>query len=195
MINEQCVKAYCCEDPSLIENYALAIADTTQTWICHHILGEQHSKQYLKENGVYLNRPACELRFVTRADHQSLHHKGVPRPDLKGVPKSEEHKQAISDALKGVPLSEEHKQKLSDAQKGVPKSEAHKKAISYAKKGVPQPWKYKKVLQFTKSGEFIKEWVSAIEAARELGIARSNICKCCKGERKSAGGYVWRYAS
>ena len=174
MIHEYNAKRFCCEDISLIENYALAIADTTQTWVCHHILGEQYSKKYLKENGLYESRPACELRFVTRADHQSLHHKGVPRPDLKGVPKSEEHKQAISDALKGVPLSEEHKQAISDALKGI---------------GT------KKVLQFTKSGEFIKEWVSAIEAARELGIARSNICKCCKGERKSAGGYVWRYAS
>ena len=132
----------------------------------------------LKKFGLYYKRPASELIFLRHDEHISLHHKGVPRPDLKGVPLSEEHKQAISDSHKDVPLSE-----------------AHKKAISYAKKGVPQPWKYKKILQFTKSGEFIKEWVSAIEAARELGITRSNICKCCKGERKSAGGYVWRYAS
>ena len=36
MINEYCAKKFCCEDPSLIENYALAVADTTQTWDCHH---------------------------------------------------------------------------------------------------------------------------------------------------------------
>ena len=40
MINERYARKFCCEDPSLIENYDLAIADTTQTWICHHILGE-----------------------------------------------------------------------------------------------------------------------------------------------------------
>ena len=77
----------------------------------------------------------------------------------------------------------------------MPKSEATKKAISDAKKGVPQPWKYKKILQFTKSGEFVREWASAMEAQSELGIAQSNICKCCKGERKSAGGYVWKYSN
>ena len=49
------------------------------------------------------------------------------------------------------------------------------------------------ILQFAKSGEFIKEWPSAMEAQRQLGIACSNICKCCKGKLKSAGGFVWRY--
>ena len=179
-------KKFCCEDPSLIENYALAIADTTQTWVCHHILGEQHSKQYLKENRLYLKRPACELRFVTRAEHASLHHKDVPR--------SEATKKAISDAKKGVstgPRSEATKQAISDAMKGVPLSEAHKQALSEAHKGVGA----KKVLQFTKSGEFVREWPSAMEAQRELGIAHNNICACCKGKYKSAGGYVWRYAS
>ena len=78
MINEYYAKQYCCDDLSLIENYDLAIADTTQTWFCHHILGEQHSRQYLIDNNLYESRPANELRFVTHADHQSLHHKGVP---------------------------------------------------------------------------------------------------------------------
>ena len=94
MINKQCAKKFCYEDISLIENYDLAIVDQTQTWDCHHILGEQHSKQYLKENGFYLKRPACELIFLPHAEHISLHQKGVQ--------KSEAHKQAISDAMKGV---------------------------------------------------------------------------------------------
>ena len=126
-------KKFCCEDPSLIENYALAVADQTQTWICHHILGERHSRQYLKENGLYESRPASELRFMTLAEHISLH--------CKGVPKSEATKQKMSDAHKGGPKSEEHKQKLRDAQKGVPKgpmSEEHKKAISDGNKGMPK---------------------------------------------------------
>ena len=50
------------------------------------------------------------------------------------------------------------------------------------------------ILQFTKSREFIKEWPSAYEATRRLGIPQSNICKCLKGCRESAGGFVWRYA-
>ena len=51
----------------------------------------------------------------------------------------------------------------------------------------------KPILQFSKSCEFIKEWASAKEAERRLGIPPSNICHCLKGYRKSAGGFVWRY--
>lgn len=29
-------KLWCCEDISKIENYDKAIADKTQTWVCHH---------------------------------------------------------------------------------------------------------------------------------------------------------------
>ena len=49
------------------------------------------------------------------------------------------------------------------------------------------------ILQFSKDGTFIKEWPSAKEAYRQLGISQSHICHCLKGRRKSAGGFVWRY--
>ena len=49
------------------------------------------------------------------------------------------------------------------------------------------------IIQLTKSGEFIKEWQSAKEAERRLGIPHQNICSCLKGRLKSAGGFVWRY--
>ena len=168
MISKYTAKSFCCEDLSLIENYDKAIADTTQTWECHH-RGEvlpcgRFSVDDLKKFGLYFNRPASELIFLTPSAHRQLHKKGVQMGPL-----SEEHKKAISDALKGVLLSEEHKKALS---------EAHSK----------------KILQLTKSGEFIREWPSAKEAERELGISQSNICGCCNGKRKSAGGYVWKYA-
>ena len=50
------------------------------------------------------------------------------------------------------------------------------------------------ILQLAKDGTLIKEWPSACEAGRQLGIARPNICLCLKGRKKSAGGFVWRYA-
>ena len=49
------------------------------------------------------------------------------------------------------------------------------------------------IIQFSKDGEFMKEWPSLSEAGRQLGIAQSHICQCCKGRNKSAGGFVWRY--
>ena len=51
------------------------------------------------------------------------------------------------------------------------------------------------ILQCTKDGELVKEWPSACEAERQLGIFQSNICLCLKGRLKSTGGFVWRYAS
>ena len=202
MIKIQNVKSYCREDPSLIENYELAINDTTQMWECHH-RGEvlpcgRFSRDDLKKFGLYYKRPASELIFLTKEEHTSLHKSGVPLSEAtkkaigeahKGVPLSEATKKAISDAMKGVPLSEATKKAISDAKKGVPLSEATKKALSDAMKGVNA----KKILQFTKSGEFIREWPSATEAYRQLGISQSSICGCCNGKCKSAGGYVWEY--
>lgn len=225
MINEFYAKSYCSDDISIIENYDMAVTDTTQTWDCHH-RGEilpcgRFSRDDLKKFGLYYKRPAAELIFLTKAEHTHLHNNGVPKSEehkkalseaLKGVPKSEEHKKAVSEALKGVPrpylkgipLSEAHKKAISDAKKGVPLSETTKKAMSEAHKGVPLgeehkkaigEAKSKKILQFTKSGEFIREWLSAYEAHRELRISQGNICGCCNGIRKSAGGYIWRYAA
>ena len=161
MINEKCATKYCREDLSLIENYELAITDTTQTWEIHHRRGTIYSSKDLKEIGEYYNRPAAELIFLTPTTHKRLH-------------------------LKGIPMSDANKKALIEAHRGVPRSEATKKAIGEANS--------KKILQLTKSGEFIKEWPSAMEASRQLGIAQQSICSCCKGKRNYAGGYVWKYA-
>lgn len=50
------------------------------------------------------------------------------------------------------------------------------------------------ILQFSKDGTLIKEWPSAREACRQLGIPQSSIVGCLRYGRKSAGGFVWRYA-
>ena len=39
-----------------------------------------------------------------------------------------------------------------------------------------------------------KLFESARAAEEELGIDSAHICWCCKGKRKTAGGYQWRYA-
>ena len=51
----------------------------------------------------------------------------------------------------------------------------------------------KPILQYSKSGEFIREWKSAAEVERVLRINNSDIIACCRGKRKSAGGFVWKY--
>ena len=51
------------------------------------------------------------------------------------------------------------------------------------------------IVQLSKDGQFIKKWGATREVERELGINHSNIALCCKGKRKSAGGFRWVYAT
>lgn len=53
----------------------------------------------------------------------------------------------------------------------------------------------KPVHQYTLDMEFIIEYPSVREAARQLNINYRNISLCCLGKRKSAGGYIWRYVT
>ena len=53
--------------------------------------------------------------------------------------------------------------------------------------------KGKRVLQYTLDGKFLKEWISASEVEREIGISRKNIGSVCNGRHKTAGGYIWKY--
>ena len=126
--------------------------------------------------------------------------------NMYGKHLSEEHKKKLSEALKGIKRSDEAKKKMSDARKGKKHSEETRKKISEAQKGEKNhnygkhhTEEFKKkirkaVLQLDKgNNEIIKEWSCAIEVEKELGIKNSNICKCCKGERKTCGGYIWKY--
>lgn len=54
--------------------------------------------------------------------------------------------------------------------------------------------KARKVLQFTKEGCFVRKWDCIIDAARELCTEHQHISSCCLGKRKTAHGFVWKYA-
>lgn len=51
----------------------------------------------------------------------------------------------------------------------------------------------KPIIQYSKSGDFIREWKSASEVKRVLGIDNSHIIECCRGKLKSAGNFIWKY--
>ena len=50
-----------------------------------------------------------------------------------------------------------------------------------------------KVIQYSLNNEFIKEWEYIKQASEELGVCYSSIINCCKGKRKTAGGFIWKY--
>ena len=158
-----------CRNPELIENYDLAVSDTTQMWTCHHRLETHNSDgerrlvdltiEELIALGMYYDRPAEELIFMTTIEHNSLHHKGKKLSD--------ETKRKLAEVRKGMKFSEEWKRKLCEAQKD----------------------KAKQVICL-ETGEIFE---STKDAYRKTGIAQGNISKACNGKLKTTGGYTWRY--
>lgn len=93
---------------------------------------------------------------------------------------NEHTRKNMSAAKKGNKLSEETKRKMSESRKG-------RKAWN---KGIGKP-----VAQCTKEGEIIKIFTCAKQASKELNVKNpSTITSCCKEKRKTAGGYIWKYA-
>lgn len=53
--------------------------------------------------------------------------------------------------------------------------------------------KSRSVIQLTMGNEFVKEWSCMQDIYREHGFSHSHTVQCCKGERKHAYGYKWKY--
>lgn len=65
-------------------------------------------------------------------------------------------------------------------------------AMEIASKINPSRMTYKRrpVLQYSLEGKFIKRYESAGKAERLNSISRSKVGECCRGKRKTAGGYI-----
>ena len=108
-----------CKDYENIENYEAAKKDNFKGWECHHRLETHNSdgerrlvditKKELQALGMYWNRPAEELIFLTTIEHNAYD---------KGKHRSEEVKKKMSEARKGKPKSEETRKRMSEAKKG-----------------------------------------------------------------------------
>lgn len=118
MIDEKRARKYCKEELSKIKNYDKAIADTTQVWHCHHMTETwwNCSRKELIANECYYHRKACELVFLTPAEHMRLHNTGKllsdeTRKKISEAEKGEKH------PLYGSHRSNETRKKISDAKK------------------------------------------------------------------------------
>ena len=79
------------------------------------------TQKELKALNMYYNRPAEELIFLTKSEHNILHNKGKHH--------SEEARRKMAESAKGKKISEESKKKNSEAHKGKKHSEESKKKI------------------------------------------------------------------
>lgn len=111
-----------CKDYENIENYEKAKADNFKCWCCHHRLethnsdGERRAVDITAAElialGMYYNRPASELIFMKRSEHNNLHKKG--NTYRLGKHHTEESRIKMSEAHKGKHHSEETKKKMSE---------------------------------------------------------------------------------
>lgn len=91
----------------------------------------------------------------------------------------------IAGSSLGYKPTEESRKKMSEAQKGKKHSEEHIQKRANACK--------KPIIQYSLDNVFIKEWMSIKDAGINLGIHEYSIGQCCKGKRKTAGGFKWKY--
>ena len=127
------------------------------------------------------------LRWCT---HEENSNNPITRQNMseahKGKHHTEETKKKMAEAKKGKPKSEEHRRKLSEAKKGKKPSDETLQKMAEARK--------KHIIGVNKKTGVTVEFDSATDAWLTLNIDKGNISACCKGIRKSAGGYKWRYA-
>ena len=122
---------------------------------------------------------------------------------------SEEFKRKLSESHKGNPgywtnkhLSEETKKKLSESHKGLigeknpfhgkHHSEETRKKLSESHKGKTSPNR-KKVSKYDLNGNYIQTYNSVTDAMKYNPKA-GNLTDVCRGKRKQAGGFIWKYA-
>lgn len=123
-----------CKDIENVENFEKAKKDNFKGWDCHHRLethnsdGERRevniSRKELIAIGMYYNRPAEELIFLTVSEHRLLHNEGEHNP-MYGKKLSEETKKRLSGMRKGE----------NNAMYGKHHTEESKKKMSLSKKG------------------------------------------------------------
>lgn len=142
------MKNYCCESIELIENYQLAKANNFKGWVIHHKLethtsdGEKRivelTRFELDALGMYYNRPASELMYLTRGQHNAIHkkdrhcvgnigrhHSDETKEKMSKVDKSYMQTDAYRTALQvgkaksNYKVSDETKKKMSESRQGL----------------------------------------------------------------------------
>ena len=209
MISVEQAKKYCYEDISLIENYESAMNDNTQTWDCHHRVETimNCSAEELIAQGCYENRPAHDLIFLTRAEHNKLHNTGKKHSDktrakmspsrigknnpMFGKKHSEETRTKISASLKGRKFSAETRAKMSEANSGEnnPMFGRHhsEETLEKLRAAMNRPETRAKLSASLKGRKLSAETCAKLSAARvgkhfwNNGI-ENKFCKECPGE-------------
>lgn len=103
-----------------------------------------------------------------------------------------EAKNKISVFNKGKIISENVRLKMSKSKIG---KQSHRKGkkMSETTKAKMSASQKKSILQFTLDGILIERFDSALTASINLNLIATHIRACCRGKRKSSGGFKWSY--
>ena len=151
------------------------------------MISETQARKYCKEDISLIENYEQAINDNTQKWH--CHHRRESVYTKKGLIEIGEYYHRP--AIELIFMTEEEHKRFHRI--GKHHSEKTKKKISESKMGNNNK-PTKPILQYTKGGGFIKKWSSGIEASKVLDINQGHIVSCCQGERKSAGGFVWRYA-
>lgn len=98
----------------------------------------------------------------------------------------ERRREATKRRFENMEWREVHREAIKRRSEDPKWQEANRRAVRKAKA--------KPILQIDKdSGALVRDWECIHDVERELGIHHANITSCCRGKRKTAGGYRWEF--
>lgn len=149
-------------------------------------ISQSVKKSYVKENHPnYGKRYSAEFKKKLSDAHKGKQC-GVNHPNFgKAMPQAQKDKISATMKERKIQPSAEARAKGAKARVGAKNSDEWRAKIKQAR-SIP-------VARVSKDGIEIKIYASITDAAVDVNISGSNITSVCKGKRKYAGGYSWKY--
>ena len=143
----------------------------------------ESTKEKLRQWDLAHPEVAERMRWYTR--HKSPETIEKIRRSITGIKQSEETKEKRALKIRGRRHSPDVIEKMRISQRNRSWEEKRQKATLAACE--------KPVLQYDNYGNYMGRFDSATKAANSIGGNFGGVSRCCRGERLTYKGYVWRY--